>query len=738
VSLRPLVRYGLGVALLTGYVALFWRGLGEELGLLGPEALLLALAAGAGLVVGALRPAWLGRVRDAIVAVPTWLFLAGSVAFALLATHYCVRWVHGFSMGTPDEATYAFQARMLAAGHLFAPAPPHHEFFQFRFCLQEAGRWFGIFPPGWPAILAVGVWLGELFWVNAVLGGLLVLLTYVLARELVPGRPTVWRLAVVLGALSIIRMAQSASLMSHVLGAVCTTTALWAGLRAWRTGRARWLLLVGAALGLQADTRLLNAFALGLPALVLTVAFAWRHRRAPRRVLLGLGALGAMVALFGGLQLAYNARVTGAAFRFPQRAYFAATEHKPHCSDPGFGADRVCTHEHPPGLSAAMPRNAFYPRHGVRVTYVRLDAYSREAAGGVVLFAFLIVGLLAPSTRRAAAFCLLGYGSLWLAYGTFYYHGLAYGARYYFEATACVWIGVALGLAAVLRPRAPRGSGPVARLVPALGGAAAFLVLLLLVVLPLVHWPVARSIYFRDLTRYHEPVERAIAGLERAGIKAVVAHPLEWGPAIFNRRPWDLAGQTVIVAHDVGTDSAEELLRHFPGRRLYRWNQARERLEQARRDPDRVVIEPELFFPVDRTRAGYAQPVVGGGIMCLKLFGERTGAQAEIRAHFPRGRYEARPTFISGPDAGRVRLEVDGQPVVTDLDLYFPEVHQLMPTPRIVDLRGDQHLVRMTIVGKSDLSQAHTACLDRLVFDRAPAVPKSQPAAAPAAPAARP
>jgi hypothetical protein len=719
VNPRRLPQLLVGLLLLVGYGFLMWRGFVEEVQLLRPYWLLLGGAAVAGLMAGALRPAWLRRVQDAILGVPTWLFVGVAMAFALLASLYCGYHVGGFSYGTPDEATYVFQSRMLAAGHLSAPAPPHPEFFQFRFCLQQAGRWFGIFPPGWPAVLAVGVWLGAPHLVNPLLGSLLVLLAYLLARELCPGRSLVWRLVAVFGALSIARMSQTSTLMSHPLGAVCTTTALLAGLLAVRTGHARWLLLLGACLGLQANTRLLNAFALGVPALWLTGLFVWRHRQTPRRVLLGLGALALVVGAFAGVQLAYNRALTGAAGRFPQRDYFAATEMKPNCSDPGFGADRVCTHEHPPMLGEGMPRNEFYLRHGLRVSYVRLDAYSREAASGVVLFAFLIIGLVARDTRRAAALCLLGYGSLWAAYVTFYYHGLAYGARYYFEATACVWIGVALGLAAALREAAPAGRRGAAAL--ALRGAGAAVVLLLIVVQPIARWPHAQQMWFRNLTHYHQPVERAIAGLERAGIKSVVEHPLEWGPAVLNRRPWDLASQTVIVAHDVGFDSAEELLRHYPGRKLYRWNQPAQRLEPVRPDPNRVTIEPELFFPRTPSRYGYAQLAMGHNIICLKLFGQRTGAQTEFLAHFPPGRYEVRPMLISGTDAARLRLEVDGQPLVNDLDLFAPEIYPVFPSPRVVELRGENHLVRMTIVGKNNFATGHTVCLDRLVLDRQPA-----------------
>jgi len=520
-------------------------------------------------------------------------------------------------------------------------------------------------------------------------------------------------------------MQQSSTLMSHTLGAVLTASALIAGLRAIRTGKAAWLFLLGLALGLQAATRLLNAFALGLPCLVLSGMFVKQHWRSLSRVGRGLAALASATALMALLHLAYNHALTGSATRFPQRAYFEATEVKPHCSDPGFGPDRVCTNEHPPMPWASMPGEAFYPRHGVRLTYVRLDMYSREAAAGVFVFAFLIGGLIVPGVRRPAFFCLLVYGPLWASYATFYYHGLAYGTRYYFEATPCVWIGVALGILETLRPlllpqpchqaalaNAPAPSTPRV----ALGGLLGSLIALLILLHPLARWPHMRTVWFRDLTKYRAPLEQAIQRLEKANVRSIVAHPLEWGPAVFNPRPWDLESQSVIVVHDPSFRAFEELLRHFPGRRLFRWNQTLERLEEVRPDPHRIVLEPELYFPRVSTHKGHAKPARGGGIFCLKLFGDSPGASAEMLAHFPAGTYEAYATFVAAPDAGRVRLDIDGQPLVTDVDLLGTPAYPLVPSPQIVRLEGERHRIRFALTGKSPLAPSYTACFDRLVL----------------------
>jgi hypothetical protein len=706
-TLRRALATVLTLVLVAGFYRLFRVAVWEEIGLILPYYRPILGAALAGLVVGAVWPAGLRRLRDALAGVPAWVFLTGAGALAFAAAMFCGWYGNGFTPNTPDDATYLFQSQLLAHGYLTAPSPPHWEFYQFRFCLHQGGRWFGIYPPGWPALLAVGMRFGVPHLVNPVLGVGLVLLTYAVARELVPHRPLVARLATALAALSVMRMAMAATTMSHVLGAVCTAAAVYGALRGARTGGARWWLLAGTALGVQASARLLNAFALGLPLLALAVAFAVQERRAPRRVVAGLGALVLAAGLFGGVHLAYNRAITGRFLSFPQRAYFAATEPKPNCSDPGFGPDRVCLHEHPPPSSAALPRYDFYPRHGLVLTHVRLDSYVREIASGVLLFVFLLVGLVARSTRRAAALCALFYVSLWAAYAAFYYHGLAYGARYYFEASALVWIGIALGLAAALRPAGGRVATSVR-------GAGALTVLVLMAVLPAVRWGWFKRVWFHDYQNYVRPMREAMRTLDHA----IILHKIEMSPAIFNERPWDLASQRVIVARDWGPAAGQELLAHYPGRQLYRWDTGLQRPILVPPDPRRVTLKGEAFFPAAKLRTAYASPARTPEGYCLKLFGYETGAQVELRPHFQPGTFTVQPAFWSAPDGGLVRLELDGKVIAEGVDLYAAKSARLAAAPVTVRLAGDQHVLRLTIRGKNPESKGYAACLDKVVLER--------------------
>ncbi|UCH58665.1 MAG: hypothetical protein JSV61_10635, partial [Anaerolineales bacterium] len=104
-----------------------------------------------------------------------WVFiLAGLLSFFVYQRHPHV----------PDEVIYLYQARYLAEGKLTMPAPPVKEAFDIYLMQVKADQWFPVTPVGWPAILAFGVLLGIPWLVNPFLGGVNILLSFIVVREL--------------------------------------------------------------------------------------------------------------------------------------------------------------------------------------------------------------------------------------------------------------------------------------------------------------------------------------------------------------------------------------------------------------------------------------------------------------------------------------------------------------------------------------------------------------------------
>lgn len=95
-------------------------------------------------------------------------------------------WFINQAVYSGDESAYIFQARIFSAGHLTAEAPiakaADHgatlEDFRVQHHIIAGDKWFGKYPPGWPAILAMGVALHAAWLVNPLLGLLILIITY--------------------------------------------------------------------------------------------------------------------------------------------------------------------------------------------------------------------------------------------------------------------------------------------------------------------------------------------------------------------------------------------------------------------------------------------------------------------------------------------------------------------------------------------------------------------------------
>lgn len=232
----------------------------------------------------------------------------------------------------PDEIAYLLQARYFAAGLPWMTPPPVPAAFD-TFLLEVSGdRWYSVFPPGWPLVLAVGVKLGVPWLVNPVLGGICVLLTYLLAQELAD-RATA-RVTTFLLAVSPWHLVLSMSFMSHVLSLALALATAWGTARAWRTGG--WLpaLVAGLALGILGMSRPLEGVAVallcGIPLLLAAV------RQGHVAALLA-GVVGMVLTGLPGI--AYNRVITGSPFVFPAERLFDR-EYGPGRYGIGFGPEK--------------------------------------------------------------------------------------------------------------------------------------------------------------------------------------------------------------------------------------------------------------------------------------------------------------------------------------------------------------------------------------------------------------
>ena len=220
----------------------------------------------------------------------------------------------------PDESVYLFQARSLLTGHLTAEAPPPTvtnspalaKTFGFDHHILFKDRWFGKYPPGWPAILAIGLALHLEWLVNPLLGLAVLLITQQISRHLFGD--SVSRTALCFLIASPFFTMNFVGYMSHPACALFLTLATLFALRGSRSHSSFELYLMVLCLAASFWVRPFTAVCMGF---VLFVYVFWALREHTAK-LLRLGFVAGMVGvgLFSSL-LIYNRALSGSLWITP-------------------------------------------------------------------------------------------------------------------------------------------------------------------------------------------------------------------------------------------------------------------------------------------------------------------------------------------------------------------------------------------------------------------------------------
>jgi hypothetical protein len=310
-----------------------------------------------------------------------------------------------------DAVSYDFQAGILRTARLALPVPPLVDALKGPFELALDGRWFSQYPPGAAAAYALGGWLA------GPLAGLVLLAS----TGWVAGRlygPEARRLAVLLGVLSPFLLFQSGSYLSHPISGALVSLALVAFVFG-EQDHPRGYLACGALLG---ATFLVREVASVLFALPLAIRLVSEKRWRALALLLVTGLP------FLAIYLAYNTAQTGNPLLLP-RAVFDPTDHF------GFGDNIGFHHRHT--LAAGLANT------DELLTLLQFDLF-----GWPPLFALGLLGLpfLLGRAQTWDLPCAEGFLTFVVAYVAYFYHGVALGPRYYFEALPWLLLLAARGV----------------------------------------------------------------------------------------------------------------------------------------------------------------------------------------------------------------------------------------------------------------------------------------------------
>jgi hypothetical protein len=371
-------------------------------------------------LVLAFRPAWIAAVTKR----PRTVLAVLAASACLLSIGYVTHYLRG-GPRIIDATSYWLEARALAKGWLAFPILEPGAAFRGRFTvLGPGGETLGvIFPPGYPAFLALGFLLGAPLAMGPLLAIALTLATYLLAFRWFRDE----KLALFAALASVLSAAlryHTADTMSHGFAALLfvVTLACLAG----QTPRRSWLVLsAGVATGWLIATRPVSG------AVCFVIACGWILRSEPKRV----------VWLFGGLVpglvllALHQHALTGSFIGSTQLRYYALADGPPGCFRYGFGAGIGCLHEHGDFVRENLP-NGLDLRAVLGVFGRRLWLHLSDIANAWPL------GLLVPyavwlgrrdARVRALALPIVG---LMLAYTPFYFDGNypGGGARMFAEA----------------------------------------------------------------------------------------------------------------------------------------------------------------------------------------------------------------------------------------------------------------------------------------------------------------
>lgn len=652
-------------------------GLGLPEDILGWTALVLGLLIVA--VALGVRPSL--RLVSRRVWVLTWAAIAAGLSAA---------YVHHYLFGYPriiDATSYWLEGRGFASGLLSWPATVPSASFRGRFLLLSGAPGgplaLGvIFPPGYPALLAVGFILRCPMAIGPVLAAALVVVTEALAREITE-RDDVAKLAAVASAFCACLRYHTADTMSHGLAALCLAAAVLFGLRSASAASPQQRILCAAACGWCGGwllaTRPASAVALAVAGLVVCCVSLIRARA---RVSLELGArlaaltMGAVLPVL--LLLVHQHAVSGQWLESSQGSYYAVSDGPPGCFRYGFGAGIGCLVEHAPYVTSVLPHGHSFGSAWI-TTARRLHLHLSDIGNTELAVVLVLIGAWVSRRSLGGRLAAAIPAALVLVYVPFYFDG-SYpggGARLFADALPLEHVLLALAICRITDKLidGPRGH---------FAGLAG------LMALQLVGFAVRAShehikLRERDGGRpfYDEAAIVSSLGSDPRGLLLVDsdhAFNLAHNPSITN-------ATTGLVVARARHDDRDTLLWQRLGRpiaweaTMAPWTPSArparvEPWSPPRPDPSDWRFEAEAEWPPLEQSGGYAVPtflapnscVSAGAALALIRTGAAT-ACVTIEVPFPSaGSWNVMPSFVVDGDVSvRVVLVQDGRELVWSL-----------------------------------------------------------------------
>ena len=322
--------------------------------------------------------------------------------------------------GFIDSCIYMFQARLFAGGTLSAPLPPDPEFFGITNVILSK-KWYTIYPPGYPAILGLGV-LFRLTWlVNPLLGALTIVCIYLLAKELYGDNTA--KLSAILACASSFFLFMSSAFTAHPSTLFFVTLAFLCFV--WMIKKKRPLLsavvcgiCIGIALLCRPYTTTWICLPMGVGAIVMRKELSLRH--------ILIGAIPIFMACL--VYLAYNYATTGHPLLFGYIERYGKMHY------PGFHKDVWSHHFHT-------------VTQGMKYIFGYLNALSYYLFEWPMSSLFFACFFLAYGKKKFWEWLLVGWiGALFVGHSFYFFNKLDFGPRFIYESLPALILLTSQGL----------------------------------------------------------------------------------------------------------------------------------------------------------------------------------------------------------------------------------------------------------------------------------------------------
>jgi len=344
-----------------------------------------------------------------------------------------------------DEIAYLFQAKIFQSGRLYAASPCGREFFDFPHIINN-GKWYSIYPPGFPLLLVLGLAFGTPWLINPILAALAVVLFFLLGTEIY--NRSVGLLAALLAAISPWFLLMSSTMMSHTSSLFFNTLFLLFLFRSLRRPSLGLGLAAGASWGLAFLIRPLNTLFFSLVFLIFfTVRLLGSPGNKAKRTAVALLA-GALA--FFGLLLLYNSLTTGGPFRMGYLARYGPSY------SVIFGRAATLDSDFTPLAGAIQMAD--------NLRALNSDLFGWPISSFLAMLPLLWLSRLNPKDRKRDLLLLCGIGCLVVAFSFFWGAFVFIGARMFFEALPLFLLLSARGIVEIPRlvgrvtPRLPEAA----------------------------------------------------------------------------------------------------------------------------------------------------------------------------------------------------------------------------------------------------------------------------------------